>query len=113
MVMNPPAGQSFARGSGISGIRLPGAAADHVYTISCGPGRCDLVETSIGADGRGTDLRTLDLRSQKELETANLGRIRIHRRRARTRLPQQLQQLLAIIQAWPPGEVAKFVRLRE
>lgn len=107
----PPAGQSFARGSGISGIRLPGAAADRVYTIWCGPGQCDLVETALGADGRGTDVRTVDLRAEKELQTANMGRIRIHRRRAKTRLPQELERLLATVEAWPPGELAKFVRL--
>jgi hypothetical protein len=107
----PPAGQSFARGSGITGIRLPGAAAERVYTIWCGPGRCDLVEAAIGADGRGTDLRTEDLRGEKDLQTANMGRIRIHRRRAKTRLPQELERLLATVQSWPSGEVAKFVRL--
>jgi hypothetical protein len=106
-----PAGQSFARGSGITGIRLPGASDDRVYTIWCGPGQCDLVETAVGADGRGTELRTVDLRSEKDLQTANMGRIRIHRRRAKTRLPQELERLLAAVQLWPPGEVAKFVRL--
>jgi hypothetical protein len=107
----PPAGQSFARGSGITGIRLPGAPADRVFTIWCGPGQCDLVETAVGADGRGTDLRTVDLRGEKDLQTANMGKIRIHRRRGKTRLPQQLERLLATAQSWPPGEVAKFVRL--
>ena len=109
-----PAGQSFTRGSGISGIRLPGAADNLVCAIWCGPGKCDLVETSIGPDGRGTDLRTVDLRNEKELQTANLGRIRIHRRRVKTQLLQELQNMLATVQAWPPGEVAKYIEgLRE
>jgi hypothetical protein len=104
-----PAGQSFTRGSGLSGIRLPDTASDLVYAIWCGPGKCDLVETSIGADGRGKDLRTVDLRNQIELQTSNMGRIRIHRRRVKTQLLQELQRLLAAAQAWPPGDVAKFV----
>jgi hypothetical protein len=106
----PPARPSFAHGSGLTGIRLPDAAADRVYTIWCGPGRCDLVEAALSADGRGTDVRTVDLRGEKALHTANMGRIRIHRRRSKTRLPQQLERLLAAVQAWPPGGVAKFIQ---
>jgi len=104
-----PAGRSFAQGSGISGIRLPEAASNLVYAIWCGPGQCDLVETLIGADGRANDLRTLDLRNETELQTANMGKIRIHRRRVKTKLPQELQRLLQVAHNWPEGEVAKFM----
>ena len=105
----PPAGRSFAEGNGVSGIRLPNAGSNLVYAIWCGPGKCDLVETSLGADGRGTDLRTLDLRNEKELQTANMGRIRIYRKRAKTKLPEELHRLLEAAQTWPPGDIAKFV----
>jgi hypothetical protein len=106
-----PAGRSFARGNGVSGIRLPGEPADRVHTIWCGPGRCDMVETAIGPDGRGTEIGAVDIRGQHELQTANMGRIRIHRRRVKTQLPQELERLLAAVRGWPPGEVAKFVRV--
>jgi hypothetical protein len=53
----------------------------------------------------------VDLRSAKDLQTANLGKIRIHRRRVKTRLAQELEGLLTAAQSWPAGEVAKFVRL--
>jgi hypothetical protein len=109
----PPAGGSFTRGSGVSGIRLPGAPADRVYAIWCSPGRCDLVETAIGPDGRGTDVGCVDLRAQTEVQTANMGSIRIHRRKARTQLSQELGRLLTTVQGWPPGEVEKFVRFHE
>jgi hypothetical protein len=105
----PPAGRSFTGGSGISGIRLPGASSNLVYALRCGPGQCELVETSIGADGRGTNLRTLDLREEQQIQTVNLDRIRIHRKRIKTKLPDELQRLLQAAQTWPPGEVAKFV----
>jgi hypothetical protein len=108
-----PAGRSFARGSGIGGIRLPGAPSDRVYTLWCGPGRCDVVETAVGPDGRGTDVGTVDLRGDRDVLTANMGRIRIHRRRTKTQLPHELERLQAAVQGWPPSEVAKFVRLRE
>jgi hypothetical protein len=108
-----PAARSFARGSGVGGIRLRGAPADRVYTLWCGPGRCDLVETAVGPDGRGTDVGTVDVRGERDVLTATMGRIRIHRRRAKTRRPQELERLQAVVRGWPPGEVAKLVRLRE
>lgn len=108
-----PAGKSFGQGSGLSGIRLPESPADRVYAVWCGPGRCDLVEMTIGPDGRGIEQGTVDLRGERELLTANMGPIRIHSRRAKTQLPQELQRLQAAIQGWPPGEVAKFVRIKE
>jgi hypothetical protein len=52
----------------------------------------------------------MDLRGQSEVQTANMGRIRIHRRRAKTQLPQELERLLATVEGWHPGEVAKFIR---
>jgi len=107
-----PAGRSFARGCGVSGLRLPGAPADRVYAVWCGPGRCDLVEMAIAPDGRGTEVGTVDLRAEKEVQTVNLGRIRIHRRKAKTQLREELERLLATLQKWPPGEVEKFIRLR-
>ena len=108
-----PAAKSFGRGSGLSGIRLPDSPADRVFALWCGPARCDLVEMTIGPDGRGIEQGTVDLRGKRELLTANLGPIRIHSRRAKTRLPQELQRLQEAVERWPPGEVAKFVRINE
>jgi hypothetical protein len=108
-----PAGKSFGRGSGLSGIRLPDTPADRAYALWCDPGRCDLVEMLIGPDGRGIEQGTVDLRGKRELLTANLGPIRIHARRAKTRLPEELQRLVAAVQAWPAGKVAKFVQIKK
>jgi hypothetical protein len=72
-----------------------------------------MVETVIGPDGRGTDVGIVDLRGQHELQTVNMGRIRIHRRRANAQLPPELERLLSAVRGWPPGEVAKFARASE
>jgi hypothetical protein len=104
---------SFARGSGLSGIRLPDAPSDRVYALWCGPGRCDLEELAIGADGRGTVVGVADVRGGNELRTENMGRIRIHRRPLRTRIVQELGRMLAAVRGWPPGEVCKFAGRRD
>jgi hypothetical protein len=105
-----PAGRSFGRGSGLSGIRLTGAPPDRAFAVRCGPGQCDLVEIAIGPDGRGTEVGTRDLRGQATLETANVGVLRIHRRKSKTRLREELERLLAAVEGWPRGEVEKVVR---
>jgi hypothetical protein len=109
----PPGATSMSRGNGISGIRLPGAAPDRAFAIWCGPGQCDLVEMRIEPDGRGTELGTVDLRGEREVLTANMGRIRVHRKKVKTQLPQELKRLQAAVQSWPGGEIAKFMRQPE
>jgi hypothetical protein len=108
-----PAGRQLARGSGISGIRYPDTPADCVYALWCGPGKCDLEEMAIDADGRGTVVGVADVRGEKELLTANMGRIRIHSRSLKTQIVPGLERLLAVVQGWPLGEVCKFASLRD
>lgn len=98
----------FKRGSGVSGIRLPDKPADHTYSLWCGPGKCDLEETVIGSNGRGTVGETLDIRSQEELQTANMGRIRIHRRPVKVPIVAEMKWLLEAVESWPTGQVAKY-----
>jgi hypothetical protein len=103
-----PEDEQFKRGSGLSGIRLPDKPSDHVYSLWCGPGKCELEETVIGMNGRGTVVATLDIRGEEELQTENMGRIRIHRKPVKAPIVDEMKWLLAAVESWPAGKVAKF-----
>jgi hypothetical protein len=108
-----PEDAQFKRGSGFSGIRLPDKPSDHVYSLWCGPGKCDLEESTIGSNGRGTVVATLDIRGEEELQTANMGRIRIHRRPVKVPIVDEMKWLLAAVESWPAGKVAKFAESQD
>jgi len=53
------------------------------------------------------------VRGEREVLTANMGRVRIHRRKVKTQLPQELKRLQAVVQSWPAAEIAKFIRQQD
>jgi hypothetical protein len=103
-----PDDAQFSRGNGVSGIRLPDKPSDHIYNLLCGPGKCDLEETVIGLNGRGTVVATVDIRGKEDLQTANMGRIRIHRKPIKAPIVDEMKWLLEAVESWPAGKVAKY-----
>jgi hypothetical protein len=97
---------AFARGGGISGIRLPG---DDVHTYF-GDARMsnegELVKMAPREGGAGIVERR-DIRHVKEIETANMGTVKILRRRAASRLRAEMEAIKEFAAAAGDGEIEK------
>ena len=103
---DPGARPGFGTG-GVSGIRLPGD--DGYYSIRAGLNECRLRRIAIGPDGRGYTVDERDLRGERELLTANMGRIVIRRTRAKTDLVRALGEMARFFRTVGSAEVAKRV----
>jgi hypothetical protein len=93
---------------GMSGIRLPGDT-DCSYTIRAGLNECRLDKISVGPDGRPHHELARDLRGERELPTANMGKITIRRTRAKTDLVKALPKIQAFLRDISSPEVTKSV----
>jgi hypothetical protein len=100
----------FRERTGCSGFRFADTPADRVYALWCGPGFCDLEEKVIGADGRGRVVGVTDVRSRSSVETVTeyVGIVKLHRRPSKTKIRDELGQLLAVIETWPAGVIDKW-----
>jgi hypothetical protein len=88
-------GDRFDTG-GQSGFRLPGDE-DHWYAIWAGLNKLRLDKMARQQDGSGKTIESRDLRGEKELVTANAGRVQFRRRRAKTSLRKGLQEMRAFL----------------
>jgi len=80
----------------MSGIRIPGDE-DHFYGIQVGINECELLKIAVGSDGKGKTIEREDIRHLQELETANMGTIKIRKRRAASRLLPELKSIKAYL----------------
>jgi hypothetical protein len=94
---------------GIGGIRLPGDE-DHWYFIRAGLNECRLEKMGMQPDGTVRVVEERDLRGERELQTANFGRIQIRRRRAKSTLRKGVAEIRGFLAKQPEGaEVSKVV----
>jgi hypothetical protein len=99
-------GGPFGRGGGVSGIRLPGDDV-HRYMIDARwPNECELVKMAV-EEGQGVIVERRDIRHLKEIETANMGTIKILKRRAASRLRVELESLKEFALAAGDAEIEK------
>jgi hypothetical protein len=89
------------------GIRLGGDG--YYYAIEGGLGRCVLIKSEIGPDGRGRHIGERDIRNVKSIQTDNLGEIRIYRKRKATRLRSLLEQLREFLSRTTEKTVTKVL----
>lgn len=89
---------------GIGGIRLPGDE-HHAYSIMCNMDTCKMKKWGEGSDGKGVCIEEQDVGHLKELETANMGTIKILKRRRRITLTSNLKDLSSFLQEQAPGVV--------
>ena len=87
-------GRLFGRGSGSSGSFHINRK---VHWIQGGAGVCYLQQVEIGPDGRGRVVDTIDIRSQKRVETDDLGPITIYRRKLHITLYQTVPLLVSFL----------------
>lgn len=66
----------------------------HYYSIECGVGICDLKKWAVDPSGQEIMVATLDVRSQRTIETANNGTIKITKRKQKNTLQPLLRKLL-------------------
>jgi hypothetical protein len=95
---------------GLSGIRLPGDEV-HWYAIHGGLNECRLEKIAAQQDGKDSiivDQR--DMRGERELWTANCGRIQIRKRRTKSSLRKGLAEIRDFLAEQPEGKkVTKVV----
>ena len=94
---------------GQSGFRLPGDD-EHWYAIWAGLDECRLEKIAAQPDGTGQVVEERDLRSERELQTANSGLVQIRRRRAKTSLRKGLARIRAFLASLPDeAEITKIL----
>lgn len=79
------------------------------YAIWAGLNECRLDKMAVRPDGTGEVVERRDLRGATELMTANCGRVRIRKRKAKTQLRKRLAEVRAFLESVPGGEVTKVL----
>jgi hypothetical protein len=93
-------------GTGMTGgIRINGK----IYSLKGGNGICPLEEIGIDASGRGYVAKAIDVRGEKVIETENLGRITITKRKKPLTIHRQLADLITFLEQQPDEYIVKSV----
>ncbi len=90
---------NFSTG-GMSGLRLPGDE-ENWYSIQAGLDECRLDKMALQSDGTVRVVEQRDLRDEREVQTSNLGPIRIRKRRTKSSLRRgfaEIREFLADLQ---------------
>lgn len=89
-------GHVVSGSGGIGGIRING----ELYGLDAGLGRCDLQKVA----PTGGILEVRDARDLKEIQTDNMGTIKIKRRKRKTSLIQVLSEMETFLSSLPADE---------
>lgn len=92
-------------GTGIGGIMIN----DKIYHLTGGVGKCDLQEIGLNPDGTGRVINSTDVRGQTALQTDNMGKIRILKRKKNTQFEKHLSDLISIAENSSCISVERFV----
>lgn len=88
--------KGFIKSWMMSGIRMPGDE-DHFYGIQVGLNECELLKIASDTTIPNRCTERLDIRHLQELETTNMGTLKIRKRRAASRLKAELQSIKAYL----------------
>jgi hypothetical protein len=97
------------RSTGLGGIRMPGDENGY-YCLEAGLGVCKLIRRPLDADPNDTECEEeTDIRDRTELVTANLGVIKLFRKKKRTRLKALFTDLIAFLDQLEGVEVEVLI----
>jgi hypothetical protein len=87
-------GELHSKGSGgVGGFHIDGKT----HSIWGGAGVCYLKEMGIGPDGRGYDVKKIDIREKKRIETDDFGTIKVFRRKLKLSIFESIQALISFL----------------
>lgn len=100
---------SFGRGGGMSGVLLPDTPEGYEYGIHYWVGKCIMQKLYRPPGMKGEVVETIDIRKEDRIPTANVGEIRIHRKRINSTIRAELARLRDFLMAHPPGSMVEKV----
>jgi len=108
-VTAPPFSHSEPDSTKVGGIQMPGDESGF-YTLEAGLGVCKLRRRPLEiSPGDPVQWEEIDIRDRTELVTANLGVIKLFRKKKRTRLKTFLTDLIAFLDQLDDDEVEVLI----